>query len=151
MLTRQHQLCHSFPRDFFSNFIKSLFGLKESPQPRNFNSSFLFKRFCWRSVWNVVAGKTVRIPDIFFRSPLVYSALFQNWQTKSKILKFKRCFKDLTLYLTVTTVDKSVIVLAPLRVFNTSSISTKYLFLLFPIEFRRPIHTKNYFFKGTIG
>jgi hypothetical protein len=25
------------------------------------------------------------------------------------------------------------------------------LFLLFPIEFRRPIHTKNYFFKGTIG
>jgi hypothetical protein len=25
------------------------------------------------------------------------------------------------------------------------------LFLLFPIEFKRPIHTKNYFFKGTFG
>ena len=144
MLIRQHQLCHSFLRDFFSNFIKSLFGLKESPQPQNLNSSFLFKRFCWRSVWNVVAGKTVRIPDIFLRSPLVYSALFQNWQTKSKILKFKRFFKVLTLYLTAE--DKSVIDLAPLTVFNTSSISTKYLFLLFLIEFKRPIHTKNYLF-----
>ena len=151
MLTRQHQLCHSFLRDFFSNFIKSLFGLKKCPQPQNFNSSFLLKRFCWRIVWNVVAGKTVRIPDIFLRSPLLYSALFQNWQTKSKILKFKRCLKDLTLYLTVTTVDKSVIVW-PLKQFLIHLQYRQSICLcFFQLSSKDQSIPKTIFFNGTFG